>query len=68
MHRLIDMILYVRNEFQNTNVPIHERVRVSTPPYYLDRFEKYSPNDPLNKYDGSFCLQCMNVIQGTETA
>ena len=36
MHRLTDIILDVINAFQNTNVPIHERVCVSPPPYYLD--------------------------------
>ena len=36
MHRLTARILDVSNEFQNTNIPIHERVYGSTPPYYLD--------------------------------
>ena len=44
--------------------PIHERVCVSPPPYYLERFERLYPNVPINRYDGPFCLQCMNVIQG----
>ena len=39
MHRLTDSILDVSNAFQNTNVPIHERVCVIPPPYYLDLFE-----------------------------
>ena len=57
-------ILDVSNAFQNTNVPIHERFCVSPPPYYLDWFEIFYPNVPLNRDDGPFCLQCMNVIQG----
>ena len=36
MHRLTVRILDVSNAFQNKNVPIHERVCVSPPPYYLD--------------------------------
>ena len=52
MHRLTARILYVSNEFHNTNVPIHERVCVSPPPYYIDRFEICHPNVPLNIDDG----------------
>ena len=48
MHRLASRILYVSNAFQNTNVPIHERVCVVPPPYYLDWFEISYPNFPLN--------------------
>ena len=68
MHILTARILYVINTFQNTNVPIHEIVCVSPPPYYLDWFERYYPNVPLNLDDGPFCLQCMNVIKGTNPA
>ena len=39
MHRPIDRILDVSDEFQNTNVPIHEIFCVGPPPYYLDWFE-----------------------------
>ena len=66
MHRLTASILDVSNAFQNTNVPIHEIFCVSPPPYYLDWFERSYPNVPLNRYDGPFCLQCMNGIQGTK--
>ena len=66
MHRLTARILDINNAFQNTNVPIHERVCVSPPPCYLDWFEISYPNVPLNRDDGTFCLQCMNVIQGTK--
>ena len=54
MHRLTAIILDVSNASQNTNVPINERVCVSPPPYYLDFFERYYPNVPLNRYDGPF--------------
>ena len=54
MHRLTAIILDVSNVSQNTNVPINERVCVSPPPYYLDFFERYYPNVPLNRYDGPF--------------
>ena len=60
MHRLAARILDVSNAFKNTNVPIHERVCVSPPPYYLDWFEISYPNVPLNLDDVTFCLQCMN--------
>ena len=66
MHRLTARILDVSDEFKNTNVPIHERVCVSPPPYYLDWFEISHPNLHLNQYDGPFCLPCINIIQGTK--
>ena len=68
MHRLTAIILYVSNSFKNKKVPIHERVCVSPPPYYLDWFERYYSNFPLNRDDGPFCLQCMNGIQVTKPA
>ena len=68
MHRLTARILDVSNAFQNTNVPIHERVCFSPPPYYLDWFEISYPNIPLNRDDGPFFLQCMNGIQVTKPA
>ena len=68
IHRLTAIILDVSNYFQNENVPIYERVCVSPPPYYLYWFEKYHPNIRLNKYDGTFCIQCMNGIQETKPA
>ena len=63
MHRLAARILDVSNAFQNKKNPIHERVCVSPPPYYLDWFERSYSNVPLNRYDGPFFLQCMNGIQ-----
>ena len=54
MHRLTARILDVSNTFQNTNFPIHERVCVSPPPYYLDLFERFYPNVPLSLDDGLF--------------
>ena len=68
MHRLTARILDVSNAFQNTNVPINERVCVSPPPYYIDWFEKSYPDVPLNQDDGPFCIQCMNGIHGTKPA
>ena len=62
MHRLTARILDVGNVFQNTNVIIHERVYVSPTLYYIDWLERSYTNVPLNRYDGSFCLQCMNGI------
>ena len=63
MHRLTDRILYVSDSFHNTNVTIHEKVCVSKPPYYLDRFERFYPSVPLNICDGPFVLQCLNGIK-----
>ena len=48
MHRLTAGILDFSNAFHNTNVPIHEIVCVSPPPYYIDLFEVSYPNVPLN--------------------
>ena len=61
MHMLTARILDVSNAFQNTNFPIHERVCVSPPPYYLNWFERSYPNVPLNRDDGPFCLHCMKT-------
>ena len=66
MHRLIVRTLNLINDFQNKNFPNHERVCVSPPPYYLDWFKKSYLNVPLNRYDGTFCLQFMNGIKGTK--
>ena len=68
MHILISSILDVRNSFQNTNVPIIERVCVSPPPYYTEWFEISYTNVPLTRDDGSFCIQCLNGIKGTKPA
>ena len=68
MHRLTARILDISNACQNTNVPIHEIVCVSQPPYYLDWFERSDPNVPLNRDDRPLFLQCMNGIQGTKPA
>ena len=57
MHILTSRILDVSNKFQNENVPIHERVCVSPPPYYIDWFEISYPDVPLNQYHVPFCLQ-----------
>ena len=67
-HRLTARILYVSNAFQNINVPIHERVCVSTPPYHLYWFERSYSIVHINRDDGLFCLQCINGIQGTKPA
>ena len=63
MHRLTSRILDVNNAFYNTNFPIHERVCVSPPLYYLSCFEITYPNFTLNRDYGPFCLQLMNGIQ-----
>ena len=49
MHKLTDRILDSSNTFRNKNVPIHEIVCVSPPPYYIDWFEKCYPNATLNR-------------------
>ena len=68
MHRLAARILDVSNAFQNTNVPINERVCIIPPPYYIYWFERSYLNVPLNQDDGKFWLQCMNVVQGRKPA
>ena len=54
MHRLTDRILDVSYDFQNKNAPINEKLCVSRPTHYMDRFEKSYPNVPLNQYDITF--------------
>ena len=54
MHRLTSRILGISYYFQNKNNPIHKRVCVSPPPYYVDWFEKYYPNVTLNWDNGPF--------------
>ena len=65
MNRLTAKILDVINASQNKNASIHRIVYVIPPNYYLDWFEKYYPNVPLNWDERQFYLQCMNGIQGT---
>ena len=57
MHRITVSILYVSNACHNTNVPVHERLCFSPPPYYLDWSEVSYLNVRLNQDDGIFCLQ-----------
>ena len=64
MHRLATRILDVSNALQNINVNIHERFYVSPLPYYLHCFEISYTNVTINRYEGTFCIQCMSVIQG----
>ena len=66
IHKLTDRILDVGNAFQNTIFSIYKILYVITPPYYLEWFEKYHPNVPLNQYYGSFPPQCMNINQVTK--
>ena len=54
MYILTVRILYVSNAPQNTNVPINKRVCFSPTPYYLDWFEKYYPNFPINQDADTF--------------
>ena len=54
IHRFTVKVLYVSNAFNNTHVPIHERVYVIPPPYYIDWFETSYHNVPLNLDDGPF--------------
>ena len=68
MHRLTTNILDVSNVLQNTNSPIRLIFSVSPPPYYLEWLELFYPNVTLILDDGSFFLQCINVIQGTKPA
>ena len=68
MHRLTAIILDGINTSQNKNVPIHEIFYVSLTPYYLDLFDRYYSNVPLNIHDGTFFLQCMNEVKGTKPA
>ena len=56
MHRLTARILDASNVFRNTNVPIHERVCIIPPPYYLYWFESSYPNVPINLDYGPFVL------------
>ena len=65
MHRITARILDFSNAFQSKNFPIHERVYVSAPHYYLDCFERSYFNITLNRDDGPFYIQLMNGIQGT---
>ena len=50
IHILTAITLDVFKSLHYTNFPTNERVCVSPPPYYLDWYEKYYPNVPLNRY------------------
>ena len=47
-YRLTNKILDVSNAFQNKMFSVYERVFVSPRTYYLDYFEIYYLNGPLN--------------------
>ena len=66
MNIITFIFLYASNAFQNMNVPIHEKVCVIPPAYYLDLFENPYHSININRDDGPFYLQCMNRIQGTK--
>ena len=68
MHRLTASILDVNHSLHNINVNINEIVYFYPPPYYIHCFDIYYPNVPLNRYEGPFCLQCMNEIQGGKSS
>ena len=65
IHRLTTRILDVSNAFKIQIFPFTKELFFSTPPYYLDWFEIYHLNVPLNLDNDQFYLQCMNGIQGT---
>ena len=67
MHTLTARIFDVSNVFQNKNVPVHERVCVIPQPYYFDWFERSNPNVTINRDDGPFCLQGINIFLGKKT-
>ena len=48
IYRLTARILDINNAFQNKHFPIHERVCVIPPTYYIDWFERSYPNVPIN--------------------
>ena len=64
-HIITDRIIDGSNVFHNTNVTIIEIFCVGPPPYYIDWFERYYPNVPLNQDVGLFFIQCINRVQGT---
>ena len=67
IHRLITRVLYVRNDFQNKNVPVKEIFFITPYPYYLDLSDKSYPNFPLNRDNGSLCLKRINRMQVTKS-
>ena len=68
INRLTARVLDISNVLQNTNVRINDRVCVSSPPFYLDLFERSYPNITLDIDGSPFCIQCMNGIQVTTLA
>ena len=66
-YRLTNKILDVSNAFQNKMFSVYERVFVSPRTYYLDYFEIYYLNGPLNWYGDPFCFKWMNLIQVKKT-
>ena len=59
-------MLDISNAFQTANSPIPEIVCVSQPPHYLDWFETFHPNVPINWDKNDSCLQFMNGIKGNK--
>ena len=66
MRRLTSSTLNVSNIGQNTNVPIHEIVCVSSPSYFLDWFEISYPNVPLNIDEVTFLYSMHELNSGNK--
>jgi len=61
----------VKNAFQNTMLPVGERVHLTLPPYYHAWFRRKYPNvriEPLADEKDKYCVQSINAIQGTKPA
>eukprot|EP00978_Attheya_sp_CCMP212_P035888 scaffold158805_cov35-Attheya_sp.AAC.1 len=61
----------VKNTFQNTMLPVGERVHLTLPPYYHAWFRRKYPNvriEQLADEKDKYCVQSINAIQGTKPA
>lgn len=60
--------LDIGNAFQNTLVPVLQRVYVRYPPFYIQWFREMYPKIPLPPIKTYYVLQAVHAIQGSRTA
>ena len=60
--------LDIGNAFQNTLVPLLQRIYVRCPPFYIEWFEQTYPHHKLPPMKTCYVLQAVHAIQGSKTA
>ena len=65
--KMLVFSLDIGNAFQNTLVPVLQRVYVCCPPVYIEWFMQMYPKIPLPPMKTCYVLQAVHAIQGSRT-